>query len=117
MPSFQQLRPNTYAEGTLDRNRRCIDTRNYQMPLQSALITDHENAFLVVAVPKLILGDRAKAKQAIQFLQSHGAGLPVALVTCDAAGAPTAYYGRSDLAIRLLRQPVTTMTWSHVPLP
>jgi hypothetical protein len=87
------------------------------MPLQSALISDKESAFLVVAVPKLILDDRAKAAQTVQFLQSRGAGLPVALVTCDAAGAPTAYYGRGDLAIRLLRRPAPTMTWSHVFLP
>ena len=87
------------------------------MPLQSALIRDKESAFLVVAVPKLVLDDRAKAEQTVQFLQSRGAGLPVALVTCDAAGAPTAYYGRGDLAIRLLCQPAPTMTWSHMLLP
>ncbi|MEO7913480.1 MAG: hypothetical protein ABIV47_27835 [Roseiflexaceae bacterium] len=85
------------------------------MQLQSALISEHENAFLIVAVPKLILDDRAKAEQTIEFLQSRGSGLPVALVTCDLAGALTAYYGRGDLAIRLLRRPATTMSWSALP--
>jgi hypothetical protein len=86
------------------------------MPLQSTLIKDHETAFLVVAVPKLILDDRDKAEQTIQFLQSRRQGLPVALVTCDEIGTPTAYYGRGDLAIRLLRRPATAMAWSDMPL-
>jgi hypothetical protein len=86
------------------------------MPLQSTLIGDHENAFLVVAVPKLILDDRNKAEQTIQFLQSRRAGLPVVLVTCDASGAPTAYYGPGDLAIRLMRRPAAPMNWSDLPL-
>jgi len=86
------------------------------VPLQSALISDHESAFLIVAVPKLILDDRIKAEQTVQFLLSRGDGLPVALVTRDAAGAPTAYYGPGDLAIRLLRRKATTMTWSDMPL-
>ena len=86
------------------------------MPLQSALISDHESAFLIVAVPKPILDDRAKAEQTVQYLLSRGAGLPVALVTCDASGAPTAYYGRGDLAIRLLRRKATPMAWSDMPL-
>jgi hypothetical protein len=86
------------------------------MPLQSTLINDHETVFLVVAVPKPILEDRNKAEQTIQFLQSRKAGIPVALVTCDASGAPTAYYGPGNLAIRLLRHPATTMTWSDMPL-
>jgi hypothetical protein len=86
------------------------------MPLQSTLINDHEIAFLVVAVPKLVLEDRNKAEQTIQFLQSRRAGMPVALVTCDESGAPSAYYGPGDLAIRLLRRPAATMTWSDLPL-
>jgi hypothetical protein len=86
------------------------------MRLQSTLIHDHEVAFLVVAVPKLILDDRDKAEQTIQFLQSRGNGLPVALVTRDEAGAPTAYYGRGDLAIRLLHSSAATMTWSDLQL-
>ena len=87
------------------------------MPLQSALISDHESAFLIVAVPKQILDDRVKAEQTVQFLQSREAGLPVALVTCDESGAPTAYFGRGDLAIRLLRRPAAPVAWRHVPLP
>ena len=86
------------------------------MPLRSALISDHESAFLIVAVPKPILDDRAKAEQTVQYLLSRGDGLPVALVTCDASGAPTAYYGPGDLVIRLLRRPATTMTWSDMRL-
>ena len=86
------------------------------MPLQSALINDHESPFLVVAVPKQILDDHDKAEQTVQFLQSRRAGLPVALVTCDAAGTPTAYYGRGDLAIRLLRRTAAAMAWSQEPL-
>ena len=86
------------------------------MIFQSALINDHENAFLVVAVPKPILDDRDKAEQTSQFLRSRRAGLPVALVPCDAAGTPTAYYGPGDLAIRLLRRPAMPMTWSDMPL-
>ena len=87
------------------------------MPLQSTLIDDYETAFLVVAVPKLILDDRDKAEQTIKFLQSRRQGLPVALVTCDEVGTPTAYYGRGDLAIRLLRRPAATMAWSDISLP
>jgi hypothetical protein len=86
------------------------------MPLQSTLINDHENAFLIVAVPKQVLDDRNKAEQTIQFLQSRRAGLPVALVTCDASGTPTAYYGPGDLALRLLRRTTAPMTWSEMPL-
>jgi hypothetical protein len=84
--------------------------------LQSALINDHETTFLVVAVPKLILDDRDKAEQTIRFLQSRRAGLPVALVTCDTSGSPTAYYGPGNLAIRLLRWPATTMAWNDMTL-
>jgi hypothetical protein len=86
------------------------------MLLQSTLINDHETVFLVVAVPKLILDDHDKAEQTIQFLQSRRQGLPVALVTCNEAGTPTAYYGRGDLAIRLLRRSATTMAWSDMSL-
>jgi hypothetical protein len=87
------------------------------MPLQSTLINDHETAFLVVVVPKLILDDRDKAEHTIQFLQSRRQGLPVALVTCDEVGTPTAYYGRGDLAIRLLRRLAATLAWSDMALP
>ena len=86
------------------------------MALQSALITDHESAFLVVAVPKLVLDDRSKAEQTMRYLEERGAGVPVALVTCNEVGAPTAYYGRSDLAIRLLRQRSQAMSWRDLPL-
>jgi hypothetical protein len=86
------------------------------MPLQSALITDHESTFLIVAVPKQVLDDRIKAEQTFQFLQSRGIQHPIALVTCDAHGAPTAYYGRGDLSIRLLRRS-STMDWSDMQLP
>ncbi len=87
------------------------------MPLQSALITDHESTFLIVAVPKQVLDDHNKAEQTLQFLQSRGGELLIALVTCDARGVPTAYYGPGDLSIRLLRRPSTTMDWSDMRLP
>ncbi len=86
------------------------------MPLQSALITDPESTFLIVAVPKQILDDRIKAEQTLQFLQSRGVDLPIALVTRDAQGAPTAYYRRGDLSIRLLRRPPMAMGWRDMPL-
>ena len=78
------------------------------MPHQSTLINDHENTFLVVAVPKLVLDDHDKAEQIIQFLQLCRAGLPgLRWLLAMSSGAPTAYFGPGDLAIRLLRRPAT----------
>jgi hypothetical protein len=73
--------------------------------------------FMVVAVPKPVMDDRRKAEQTIQFFQARWAGMPVALVTRDARGAPTAYYGPGDLALQLLRIPPTAVPWKDLSLP
>jgi hypothetical protein len=86
------------------------------MQFQQALITDQDIPFMVIAVPKPVIDDRSKAAHTVQFLQARLAGLPVALVTRDEHGLPTAYYGRSDLAVRLLRRQSRAMPWSDIPL-
>jgi hypothetical protein len=86
------------------------------MQIQRAFIVDQDLTFLVVAVPQPVLDNRTKAKQTVRLLQARLDGLPVALVTRDTHGAPTAYYGRSDLAVRLLRRQSTPMAWADVPM-
>ena len=85
------------------------------MSIKSALITEGDLMFLVVAVPPLVLQDRSKAEQTVRFFQRRLSGLPTALVTRDARGAPTAYYGRGDLAAQLLRLPPTALLWKDLP--
>jgi hypothetical protein len=84
------------------------------MTLRAATITEQGQTFMVVDVPKPVLEDQRKAEQAVQFFQSRFAPLPTVLVTSDAFGMPTAYFGRRDLAPLLLR--VSRMPWQEVAL-
>jgi hypothetical protein len=86
------------------------------MHLQGALINDQNLTFMVVAVPDAVLDDRTTAEQTVQFFQNHASGLPIALVTRDKRGAPTAFYGRRDLARRLVRIPSTALPWQDLPV-
>jgi hypothetical protein len=86
------------------------------MHIRSAFISDSDLPFLVLAVPQRVLDDQAEAEQTMRFFQSRSAGVPVALVTCDALGATTAYYGRGDLATRLLRTATTALRWQDFPM-
>ena len=86
------------------------------MHLQSALITNQNLTFMVVAVPDAVLNDRTTAEQTVRFFQNHSSGLPIALVTRDERGAPTAFYGRRDLAPRLVRIPSTALPWQDLPV-
>jgi hypothetical protein len=86
------------------------------MRLQRAVITDHDTPFMVVAVPKPVIDDRAMAERTVRFLQQRWANLPIALVTRDDQGAPNAYYGRDDLVMPLLRIPPAELPWSDVPI-
>jgi hypothetical protein len=86
------------------------------MHVQSAVITVPGSTFMVVAVPKPILDDQQKAMQTMHFLQARWVAMPIALVTCDAQGAPTSYYGPGDLALQLLRVPSTALPWSELSL-
>jgi hypothetical protein len=81
------------------------------MQLHSAIIADQDLTFLIIAVPYPVLTDRTKAEQTVQFFQRRSVGLPVALVTRDSEGAPTAYFGRTDLAARLLQTPPAALRW------
>jgi hypothetical protein len=83
--------------------------------IKSALITDPDLMFLVVAVPQMVLDDRAKAEHTIRFFQTRLSGLPTALVTRDAHGVPAAYFGRGDLAARLLSIPPAALPWKDLP--
>ena len=87
------------------------------MRIQSAVITAQGITFMVVAVPKPVMDDQRKAEQTIHFLQARWVGMPIALVTCDAHGAPTAYYGPGDLAMQLLRIPPTAVPWKDLSIP
>jgi len=87
------------------------------MRIQSAVITAQGITFLVVAVPKPVMDDQLKAEQTIHFLQARWVGMPIALVTCDAHGAPTAYYGPGHLAMQLLRIPPTAVPWKDLSIP
>jgi len=86
------------------------------MRIQSAVIIAEGITFMVVAVPKPILDDQRKADQMINFLQPRWVGMPIALVTCDAHGSPTAYYGPGDLALQLLRIPPTAVPWKDLSI-
>jgi hypothetical protein len=87
------------------------------MRVHSAVITGQGITFMIVAVPKLIIDDRGKAEQTIQFLQTRWGGLPIARVTRDERGAPAAYYGRGDLAMQLIRVPPSAMPWNDLSIP
>ena len=87
------------------------------MRVQGAIITAQGITFMVVAVPKLVLDDQQKAEQTIHFLKTRWVGMPIALVTRDAHGAPTAYYGPGDLALQLLRIPPAAVPWKDVSIP
>jgi hypothetical protein len=86
------------------------------MRIQSATITAQGTTFMVVVVPKPVLDDQAKAQQTIHFLQTRWGGMPIALVTCDAHGSPSAYYGPGDLALQLLRIPPTAVPWKDLSI-
>ena len=85
------------------------------MSIKSTLISDQNPLFLVVAVPPPVLDNRAKAEQTIRYFQARLSGLPTALVTRDAHGAPIAYYGRGDLAVRLLHIGAAALVWKDLP--
>lgn len=83
------------------------------MKLRYARITGHGQTFTVVRVQPAILEDRAKAEQAIQWLETRYFQTPTALMTCDNRGAPQAYYGRRDLALVLARTPCAAVAWQE----
>ena len=83
------------------------------MKLYFARITQHGQTFTIVRVQPTILEDRAKAEQAIAWLQTRYFQMPTALLTCDNSGAPQAYYGRRDLALILARTPYTAVSWQE----
>jgi len=87
------------------------------MRIQSAVIIAQGITFMVVSVPKLVLDDQQKVEQTITFFQSRWVGMPIALVTCDELGSPTAYYGPGDLALQLLRIPPTAVPWKDLSIP
>jgi hypothetical protein len=87
------------------------------MRIQSAVIIAQAITFMIVAVPKPVLDDQQKAEQTIHFLQARWVGMPLALVTCDECGTPTAYYGPGDLALHLLRIPPTAVPWKDLSIP
>jgi hypothetical protein len=86
------------------------------MRLQSALITDRNLTFMIVAVSDAVLNNRTIAEQTVEFFQTHSSGLPIVLVTRDERGAPTAFYGRRDLAPRLVRIPSAALPWQDLPV-
>jgi hypothetical protein len=87
------------------------------MRIQSAVIVAQGLTFMVVAVPKPVLDDQRQAEQTISFLQTRWGGVPIALVTRDAHGSPTAYYGPGDLALQLLRIPPAAVPWKDLSIP
>src|SRR5262245_43691914 len=86
------------------------------MHIQRAIISDQKISFMIVAVPKPIMADPNAAEQTVRFLQAPWTTLPLALVTRDAHGTPTAYYGPGDLAVRLLRVAPRAILWGELPL-
>jgi 2-polyprenyl-6-methoxyphenol hydroxylase-like FAD-dependent oxidoreductase len=86
------------------------------MQIHHAIITDQESSFRIVAVPGPVMADRTQAERTVQFLQTRLTELPIALVTRNEDGTPAAYYGRGDLAVRLLRLPTTAVRWDVLPL-
>jgi hypothetical protein len=86
------------------------------MHIQGAHIADPNRPFVIVAVPPPVIADGTQAEQTIRFLQSHVAGLTIALVARDKHGTPTAYYGPSELAVRLLQLPSAAFCWSDLPI-
>jgi hypothetical protein len=85
------------------------------MSIKSALITNDDLMFLLVAVPQPVLADPRKAEQAVKFFQRRLSGLPTALVTRDASGELTAYFGRGDLAMQLLHIAPSRLPWKDLP--
>jgi hypothetical protein len=83
------------------------------MKLHYARITQHGQTFAVVRVQPAFLQDRAKAEQAILWLQTRYFQMPTALMACDNHGAPQAYYGRGDLALALIRTPCAAVAWQE----
>jgi hypothetical protein len=86
------------------------------MQIQRAIISDQEVTFLIIAVPDSVLNDRTQAEQAVQFFQIRSPGVPIALITRSLNGTPTAYFGRSDLAKRLLQVPPTAIVWEDLSI-
>ena len=86
------------------------------MHIQGAHIPDPDRPFVVVAVPPPVIADRTQAEQTFRFLQARVAGLAIALVARNEHGAPTAYYGPSELAVRLLQLPSAALCWSDLPI-
>ena len=85
------------------------------MQVQSALISDTNQPFLLIAVPSRVLANQSEAEQTMRFFQTRSV-IPIALVICDAYGAPSGYYGRSDLATRLLQTPSAALRWQDIPI-
>ena len=85
------------------------------MKLRYIVINEQGHTFTVVAVQKSFLQDRIKADQAIQWLQSRF-DMPTALMAYDEQGAPTAYYGRRDLALLLVQRPLRGVPWQELAI-
>ena len=84
------------------------------MKFHYAVINQQGQTFAVVLVEKAFLADRARADEALRWLQNRRLQMPTTLVACDEHGVPSGYYGRSDLALILLHVPLTTVPWQEV---
>lgn len=87
------------------------------MTFQGAMINEQNASFLVVNVPRAVIEDADKAEQTVAFLQRQFPTYPIALVTRNESGAPTSYYGRSDIAVQLLHHSGHTLPWQTFNLP
>jgi hypothetical protein len=84
------------------------------MKLRYARVTQDEQTFAVVRVQPAVLEDRAKAEQAIQWLQSSYFHMPTVLLACNSHGVAQSYYGRGDLALVLVHTPSSAIDWQEV---
>ena len=84
------------------------------MTFKYVLIREQGEPFAVVLVQRKIVENQAVAEQAIDWFQSRHFHVPTGLLSRDEFGAPMEYYGRVDLAVRLSRLPLDSLTWNEV---
>jgi hypothetical protein len=86
------------------------------MKLHYTVINEQGQTFAVVRVAKSFLADRARADEALRWLQNRRLQMPTTLVACDEEGVPNGYYGRVDLALILLHVSLNGMPWQEVAI-
>ena len=86
------------------------------MHLHCAFITEENFKYAIVLVHKHLIIDQQQAEQTVLYFEKQYFGMPTVLIAQSHNGTPQGFYGRRDIGLRLLNQPLAELHWRQVAL-